>query len=139
MNKEQLIKDLIRDEGMVLEAYHDSRGHLTIGIGRLIDPDLGGRISKGEAMFMLTNDIETVEKELDAKLDWWRGLPDQAQRALCNMTFNLGFPRLSGFEKMLAAMKAGDFEEAANQALDSLWARQVGLRARRISDMIRSA
>ena len=139
MDKEQLVRDLIRDEGLKLEAYHDSKGHLTIGIGRLIDPGLGGRISKSEAMFMLTNDLEAIEKELDAKLDWWRELPDQVQRALFNMTFNLGFPRLSGFKKMLAALRVEDFEEAANQALDSLWARQVGLRARRIADMIRSA
>ena len=136
MNKEQLIQDLISDEGLRTEPYIDTVGKMTIGVGRNLD-DNG--ISQAEAMFMLTNDIEMVETELDARLDWWRGLPDDAQRALCNMTFNLGWPRLSKFEKMLAALKDRDFEEAAAQALASKWATQVGQRAIRIAQLFRNA
>lgn len=136
MNKEQLIQDLISDEGLKTEPYIDTVGKTTIGVGRNLD-DNG--ISQAEAMFMLTNDIEMVETELDARLDWWRGLPDDAQRALCNMTFNLGWPRLSKFEKMLAALKDRDFEEAAAQALASKWATQVGQRAIRIAQLFRNA
>jgi lysozyme len=136
MNKEQLIQDLISDEGLRTEPYIDTVGKMTIGVGRNLD-DNG--ISQAEAMFMLTNDIEMVETELDARLDWWRGLPDDAQRALCNMTFNLGWPRLSKFEKMLAALKDRDFEEAAAQALASKWATQVGQRAIRIAQLFRYA
>ncbi len=136
MNKEQLIQDLISDEGLRTEPYIDTVGKMTIGVGRNLD-DNG--ISQAEAMFMLTNDIEMVETELDARLDWWRGLPDDAQRALCNMTFSLGWPRLSKFEKMLAALKDRDFEEAAAQALASKWATQVGQRAIRIAQLFRYA
>jgi lysozyme len=136
MNKEQLIQDLISDEGLRTEPYIDTVGKMTIGVGRNLD-DNG--ISPAEAMFMLTNDIEMVETELDARLDWWRGLPDDAQRALCNMTFNIGWPRLSKFEKMLAALKDRDFEEAAAQALASKWATQVGQRAIRIAQLFRYA
>ena len=136
MNKEQLIQDLISDEGLRTEPYIDTVGKMTIGVGRNLD-DNG--ISQAEAMFMLTNDIEMVETELDARLDWWRGLPDDAQRALCNMTFNIGWPRLSKFEKMLAALKDRDFEEAAAQALASKWATQVGQRAIRIAQLFRNA
>jgi lysozyme len=136
MNKEQLIQDLISDEGLRTEPYIDTVGKMTIGVGRNLD-DNG--ISQAEAMFMLTNDIEMVETELDARLDWWRGLPDDAQRALCNMTFNIGWPRLSKFEKMLAALKDRDFEEAAAQALASKWATQVGQRAIRIAQLFRYA
>jgi len=53
------------------------------------------------------------------------------------MCFNLGWPRLSRFEKMLEALKAKDFDTAATEALDSKWADQVGDRAKRIAEVFR--
>ena len=47
--------------------------------------------------------------------------------------------RLSGFVKMRASLLDHDYEEAANQALDSLWAKQVGHRAKEIAELIRNA
>ena len=41
-----------------------------------------------------------------------------------------------GFVKMRKALAVSDFEEAARQALDSRWARQVGIRAIEICYMI---
>ena len=58
-------------------------------------------------------------------------------RGLCNMAYNLGVPRLLGFERMWAALAAGDYERAADEALDSKWARQVGARAARVAALIR--
>jgi len=144
MNAEQLIQDLIRDEGLKTDLYQDAIGKWTIGVGRNLS-DRG--VSKGEAMFMLTNDIEIVMAELDARMLWWRGMPADVQRALANMAFNLGVPRLLKFEMMLAALKVGDYETAAEEALDSLWADQSdgkvdgidGARARRIADLMRHA
>ena len=45
----------------------------------------------------------------------------------------------SGFVKMRASLLDHDYEEAANQALDSLWAKQVGHRAMEIAELIRKA
>lgn len=136
MNKEQLIQDLIRDEGMKTEPYHCTSGKLTIGVGRNLD-DRG--ISKGEAMYLLTNDIEIVEVELDARLSWWRDMPDDVQRALANMAFNIGVPRLLNFERMLNALRHREFTVAADEAMDSRWSDQVGTRATRIAELIRNA
>jgi len=52
---------------------------------------------------------------------------------LTNMCFNLGAPRLSGFKKMWEAIEAGDYSTAAEEMLDSKWARQVGPRADRLA------
>jgi lysozyme len=41
------------------------------------------------------------------------------------------------FKGMLEALKAGKREFAANEALDSLWARQTPERARRVAAQIR--
>ena len=127
--------DLIRDEDIRLKPYVDTVGKLTIGIGRNLD-DNG--ISEDEACYLLDSDINSIVNDLDRNMNWWRILPDDVQRALLNMCFNLGYPRLSGFKKMLAALEAGDYHKAADEALDSRWASQVGDRSKRIADLIRS-
>jgi lysozyme len=53
------------------------------------------------------------------------------------MAFNLGAQRLRGFAKMIKALASAQYDEAARQALESKWARQVGARAERIAAMIR--
>lgn len=131
---EMLVGELKRDEGMRLKPYHDTVGKLTIGIGRNLD-DNG--ISEDEARFLLTNDIASVCNDLDRTLPWWRDLSPNRQRAIVNMGFNLGLPRLRQFRMMLAALEAGDWEAAAEEALNSAWAKQVGDRARRIATMFR--
>ncbi len=55
-----------------------------------------------------------------------------------NMCFNLGWPRLSSFKKMLAALQVKDYETAAREALNVRWAQQVGGRAQRIAHMIKA-
>ncbi|MGD9637831.1 MAG: glycoside hydrolase family protein [Alphaproteobacteria bacterium] len=134
MNNEELKKDLLIDEGLKLKPYLCSKGKLTIGIGRNIE-DVG--ITKDEAFYLLENDIENVEFELDKNFSWWRNMSEKRQRALANMCFNLGIKRLLGFKKMLSAMEFGDFEKAAIEALNSDWAKQVGLRSTRIAQMIK--
>lgn len=135
MRRADLRYDLIRDEGLRLLPYPDSVGKLTIGVGRNIE-DRG--ITRDEAMYMLDTDIDAVVYELDRKFPWWRDLNEPRQRALANMAFNLGLPTLSGFAKMLQALKTQDYDRAADEALDSRWAKQVGQRARRIADTFRT-
>lgn len=127
MNK--LTKQLIRDEGCKLVPYRDTVGKLTIGIGRNLD-DNG--ITQDEANYMLQNDIALSVKEL-SQYGWFKRLDEVRQGALINMHFNLGLPRLLTFRKMIAALDAQDFKRAANEALDSRWANQVGARADRLA------
>ena len=134
----KLIDELIRDERFVSHGYTDNQGYLTIGYGRLIDRKRGGGLTEPEARQLLLNDIANAIEDLDRNIPWWYEMSDNAQRGLVNMCFNLGWPRLSGFKKMLAAMEEGDMQTAGDEALDSLWARQVKGRATRIANLIRS-
>lgn len=129
--------DLSRDEGRIPHAYTDSEGFLTIGVGHLIDKRRGGRLSEEMIDALLLEDINGVFIDLDNYLPWWRGLSEARQRALANMAFNLGIHGLLKFKKMLAAMQAGDWQEAAKEALASKWASQVGARANRISELLK--
>jgi lysozyme len=136
MDREQLEIDLILDEGLRLKPYLDTVGKISIGIGRNLD-DRG--ISEREALMLLEGDITIAMADLDRNVPWWRDLPEPAARALTNMCFNLGWPRLSEFAVMLIALEAGECRQAAAAALDSRWARQVGHRAERIAELYRSA
>lgn len=133
MDIAQLKRDLIRDEGVRLKPYTDTVGKMTIGVGRNLDDD---GISAGEADFLLTGDINNVISSLDMALPYWKNLSDGRQRALANMCFNMGLNRLLDFINMLAAIRAGDFQKASQEALNSEWAQQVGARAQRIAALL---
>jgi len=53
------------------------------------------------------------------------------------MCFNLGIFRLLGFEQALTHMRAGHYDDAAREMLDSRWAKQVGARAVRLAALMR--
>lgn len=137
MNRAELLRELVRDEDLKLHAYPDSEGFWTIGVGRLIDKRRGGKITKEEAFYLAGHDIDDVEADLDRALPWWRKMSERRQRALANMCFNLGLPRLLEFKKALVHLEAGRYHEAAVEMLDSKWSKQVGERAQRLAAMIR--
>ena len=133
MNRDILVEELKRDEGVELKAYQDTVGIWTIGIGRNLQ-DVG--VSMEEAEFLLASDIDVAVSELQRTFDWFEDLSDARQRVCINMCFNLGLTRLLGFKKFLAAMEAGDWKTAGVEMLDSKWARQVGVRSTRLRDLV---
>lgn len=88
-------------------------------------------------MVLLDNDMARAGADARRALPGYDAAPEAVQRALANMAFNLGLPRLLGFRRLLAALEAGDYAAAAREALDSRWAEQVGLRAVRIAQGFR--
>ncbi len=118
-----------------LKPYRCTAGKLTIVIGRNLD-DCG--ISQSEDYVMLINDIMNCEKQLQSKIpDIYNGLDEVRKSVLLNMCFNLGINGLLGFKNTLAFVKVGDWERAANNMLVSKWAKQVGMRAIELSEMMR--
>jgi lysozyme len=53
------------------------------------------------------------------------------------MCFNMGEGNLKKFKNMIAAIEALDMDQAAEEALDSRWAQQVGQRANRLAEKLR--
>jgi len=130
-----LLRELSRDEGRRAFAYKDTEGILTIGVGHNLEANgLPDEIIDD----LLEYDIrEIAEPALNRLYPSWRYLSDKRQRVLLNMAFNLGQDRLMQFRKMWTAIELEDFEDAAREMLDSRWARQVGVRADRLSEMMR--
>ncbi len=133
MNKEELRAQLIIDEGRVLHAYKDSLGFWTIGVGRLIDETKGGGITEEESDFLLLNDINKVHNQLTANVDFYKDLDDVRQQVLCNMAFNLGIGGLLEFKNTLHYIKTGNWIAASQNMKQSLWYKQVGIRAERLA------
>jgi lysozyme len=128
-----LLEDLQRDEGLSLYPYTDTVGKVTIGFGRNLT-DNG--ISTEEASQLLKNDMMNVVDEMRVRFMGME-LSEGVERALLNMAFNMGVPRLKKFKKTWAALYGGHYATAAEEALDSRWGKQVGARAQRVAALIR--
>lgn len=135
----EILDELREDEEFNAPAYRDSRGYLTIGYGRMVDPAAGGGITREEAEFLLANDIKACEADLDGSLPWWRTLDPVRQRVLVNLCFNLGIRKLLRFPVTLGLIRDGAYTAAAHELLSSQpWASQVGIRAYRLFEMLRT-
>jgi len=136
--KEQLLKQLRRDEGEVLSAYQDHLGFWTIGVGRLIDKRKGGGLSPEESEFLLNNDVDTRINALEAAFPWFKGMDEARKGVLVNMSFQMGVKGLKAFKNTLASVANGLYEKAAAQMLQSLWASQTPERAKRLSEQMKT-
>lgn len=135
MISDELLKSTKKHEGLRLKPYECTAGKLTIGYGRNIE-DVG--ISKAEAEQMLASDLEQSEKDARSLIPNFDDIGQARQDALIEMAFNLGRTRLSKFRKMIKAIKERKFIIAEMEALDSRWAKQVGKRAQRLAEQLRT-
>lgn len=117
-----------------LKAYKDSLGIWTIGYGHNVESK---PITAKAARLIFLDDVKDAINECVHAFPWFMELDKKRQHVLIDMTFNMGLPRLKGFTKFLKAMELGDYETAANEMLDSLWAKQVKGRALELANMIR--
>jgi lysozyme len=154
-NRQALIDQLILHEGMVLKVYQDHLGIDTIGVGRnledrgITDGELAFMnvlraeiyeqgITETHARFLLSNDIDIVEEELRNAHECIERLDDVRIRILLDMAFIMGVPRLCKFKNMWAGIHDGDYVRASAEMLDSRWATQVGQRATRLSEAMKT-
>ena len=129
-----LARLLMRHEGCRRHPYTDSTGHITIGVGRNLT-DRG--LNNAEIALLLDNDMRLARVIADQLFGGtFANASPPRQLALLSMAFNLGGPRLAGFVKMRRAIAMQDWRAAADAALDSLWARQVGSRATELARML---
>lgn len=139
------IQRLMVNEGCVLKSYKDSVGKLTIGIGRNLDDNplteeelcyVGHNcrtkfISNDQAAYLCRNDLKKVRADLDRELPWWRDLNYDRQYVMIDLCFNMGIKTLLTFKRTLESIATGNYELAGKQLLQSKYAKQVGIRAKR--------
>lgn len=145
----KLLEQLKQHEGTAKEGkrhvpYRCSEGKLTIGFGRNLDAN---GIRDSEAELMLRNDIAEASEQLMQALPFTRTMDHVRRDVLINMVFNMGKHeegrkkgklKILDFKGTLAYIKSGDYENASIEMLDSVWARQVGYRAKDLSEQMRT-
>lgn len=134
MLSENLIK---KHEGFRHFVYECPAGRSTIGYGRNIDCAGGRGISKEEAEMLLRNDIRRIQEQLGEALFFFHSLDYVRQAVLVSMMYNMGFRGLTSFKNMIVAIIEHQYNLAADEMLDSKWAKQVPNRALELSEMMR--
>ena len=145
MDIEKLREEIEYDEGNVKSIYLDHLHLPTFGIGHLVresDPEYGWEVgtpvSDDRCAEAFNEDIKTVVSDCYKLYPDFDDLPEEAQRIIANMCFNLGYPRLSKFKGMKRGVDARDWQSAADEMVDSRWYRQVTNRAERLVERMRN-
>ena len=131
----ELIEALKKDEGLRLFPYKCTAGKLTIGIGRNLE-DVG--ITEDEAVVLLLNDIKKATIDSERIVKNFYNLDQVRQNVIINMIFNLGLTRFSKFKDTLKAIENFNFEKASIEMKDSYWYSQVGSRAVRLCEEMKT-
>lgn len=136
------LKDRIKEhEGFRNVVYKDSLGFATIGYGHLVKED--DLFVEGHTYSQkLLNDYFEIDFT-NAVVGAERLLGNQAMnyKAKCviiEMVFQLGMTGVSKFKNTLKAVKEEDWDTAADEMLDSVWAEQTPERANELSSTMRS-
>ncbi len=156
-NFQKLLRDYISfNEGRRKQAYKDSRGIWTVGVGYNLEKSgarekiesmgidydalVAGKIELTDAQIdtLLDEEIEVAEAGARSIINNFDELDQTRQIVLIDMVFNLGKAGLSKFKNMIAAVERRDWPEAAAQMKDSLWYRQVGNRGVRDVEAMRT-
>jgi len=144
MDIQKLREELENDEGCKYEIYNDHLGYPTFGIGHLIlesDPEygegIGALVSEDRVISAFEADVVGVLSDCERLYPDFGSLPEDAQRIIANMMFNMGYTRLSKFKGMKSGVDARDWNAAADEMVDSRWYRQVTNRAERLVKRMR--
>ena len=145
MQTNKLMEELERDEGIIYEIYKDHLGYPTFGIGHLIidgDPEMGlpvgTPITVERTISAFNEDIQIVLGDCYRLFSDFDDLPEEVQRVVANMMFNMGYTRLNKFNNFKRAVNARDWYTSADEMIDSKWYRQVTTRADRLVNRIRN-
>ena len=125
-----LIERIGVNEGFRSKPYQCTEGVWTIGHGLTW-------ITEEESLSILTGRISQLHLQLLGDLDWYEDMPPEVQGVIIEMCYQMGFTGFCKFKKAIAGMKEHDWKGAAEEMLDSLWAKQTSNRANQLADIVR--
>ena len=137
----RLLPFTVKSEGEVRlpngnhKLYKCPAGKWTVGHGYNIE-DNG--LPDDIAELLLKRQLNEAKEILEDNVSFFGELSKKRQLVLIDMCFNMGWPKLRGFKKMFAALEKGDYQEAANEMIDSYWFCDVGIRAKKLVATMRT-
>ena len=133
--RSRLVDSVKAHEGFRADAYQDSVGVWTIGYGTNLQQLV---INKGLADNWMRVELDRIASRL-LEIPSFRQCDEVRQDVLIEMCYQLGVAGCRRFKRMWAAIELQDWEAAADEMLDSKWAReQTPSRARTLAGRMRA-
>lgn len=156
INPNTLFSQISKHEGVRPTVYKDTMNHPTVGIGFNLDDrnnraklqDLGIDVNEllqgkpltdREIKTLYNISLTTAYNDAKKFLPNFSAHPEQVQRAIVDMSFNMGLNKLMQFQRLRNALMMKDYNLAANEMMNSRWAKQVGRRAVNLANLVKSA
>ena len=130
-----LIDEIKKHEGFKSTVYKCTEGYDTIGYGFAIK-DL--EFDEEIAELILSRKLGNLQLRICNTFDWYIESPQKVQDVIMNMCYQMGLSGFSKFKKTIYYLETEQYEEAADEMLDSLWAKQTPNRAKELSNIIRN-
>lgn len=127
----EVVAELIHDEGYRGNPYKDNLGFDTIGIGTKLP------LTFEESELIARHRLKLMVKELQLKKPLVLELPLDAKLILLNMAYQLGVPKLMMFKNMWKALEEKDFKQASIEMKDSLWNKQTPSRSNKLASIMK--
>jgi lysozyme len=160
----ELVEELLlKHEGYKEYPYKDTKGKLTVGIGRNITDrpitpkevsylivknkitqsegnniNVENRVSLHAAKALLEEDVKSLINKMNVSVPCFKNLDMVRQAVLIDMAYNMGMGGLLEFKRTLAAVKDGNYKDAAKDMLESQWSLQVKERATELAKMMKT-
>lgn len=151
-----LAERLKKHEGVKNQVYKDSRGIPTIGVGFNLNREdapqkikalgLNYNLVKSGKKTLTPQQIDTLLKQ-DIISSWNSAkdivknfifLPPNAKSVILEMIFNLGRAGFLKFKNFRNMIEQNNFIKASQEMLRSSWAKQVGERAKNLSNLLKN-
>jgi lysozyme len=121
-DRAELKRELEADEGRKRKLYRCPAGFLSGGVGHNFDAN---GLPEHIIDALYDWDVAQAEADLDRTDPGWREHPDQVQRTMVNLVFNMGAASWLKFKNTRAALARKDYAAAAMGLQKSKWAKQV--------------
>ena len=130
----ELLSSIRKHEGFRAKPYKCSEGFDTIGYGfavkdLVLDEDI--------ANIILQRKLEALIRSIEFKFSWYADLPNVVKDSVIECCYQLGLSGFGKFKKTIEHLKNEEWELAADEMLDSKWAKQTPNRAKALSDRVR--
>ena len=149
---EEILSLIKKHEGYRSKTYKCTEGYDTTGIGFAwkdldFDKEMANKIlqenkynielSEEVCNLILEEKIDIILGRLQKVAPWVERSNKIVQTVIINMCYQMGVSGVMKFKKALAAMEKGNWNLAANELLDSRWAKQTPNRANELAEMTR--
>ena len=127
-----LLERVLGHEGFERRPYQDHLGNWTFGHGLTF-------ITKEESEYIVDKRLAEFTEQHMSKREWIVDRPPVVLEVVTEMAYQMGFAGTNAFINMWFALYDKNYSRAADEMLDSRWAKQTPERANELANLMRQA